>query len=180
VVGGLLSTVLLAVSGGCAGSGSNAGSAGLPGEPKSNDSANPDSGLLVSLRSAELGLIAQYDAVLARFPELSAQLSTMRADHAAHLSALGGSLPQTTPTPTPSAAPDAGQAVAALAEAEHSAANARIGDCGGAHDPVLARLVGAIGGCEAAHGWLLDELATHKPHPATKSPAPPKHPQETE
>jgi hypothetical protein len=182
VVGGFLSTVLLAATAGCSGSGSNAGSAASAGEPGSKNSSNPDSGLLVAVRSAELGLIAQYDALLPQFPALSARLGAMRADHAGHLAAVGGALPEATPTPTasPGAPLDQSQAMAMLAGAERSAASALIGECGSAHDQQLARLIAAIGGCEAAHASLLDELAIQKPPTPTKSPRPSKHRQETE
>jgi hypothetical protein len=175
LVGGFLSGVLLASTGAC----STSAAPGAPGAHHDSGSAppaDPDAGLLVALRSAELGLIAQYDAVIAQYPALSARLSAVRADHAAHLAAVGGSRPE--PTGTPSAAPqlEMGQAVASLAGAERSAAGARIGDCRGAHDPALARMIAAIGGSEAAHAALLAELAAQHPPGPTKSSAPAKHP----
>jgi hypothetical protein len=131
---------------------------------------------LVGLRSAELGLIAQYDAVIAQYPAVSARLTAMRADHAAHLAAVGGSIPEATATPSGAPQLDMGQAVAGLAGAERSAASARIGDCRGAHDLGLARTIAAIGGCEAAHAALLAELAAQHASGPTKSPVPAKHP----
>jgi hypothetical protein len=186
VVGGFLSALLLAVAGGCSRPGSSAGSPGARHEPGPGTPPDPDAGLLVGLRSAELSLIAQYDAVIAQFPALSARLTAMRADHAAHLAAVGGSAPEPSPTPTAGAPGDAGQAAATLAGAERTAASARIGECRGAHDPNLARLIAAIGGSEAAHAALLADLAAqHSPTP-TRSPTPartpagPKHPVDTE
>lgn len=182
VVGGLLSTVLLAATGACSGSAARGASGAHP-DSGSGAPADPDAGLLVGLRSAELGLIAQYDAVIAQYPVLSARLTAMRADHAAHLAAVGGSVSQASPNPSSASQLDIGQAVAGLAGAERSAASARIGDCRGAHDPGLARMIAAIGGSEASHAALLTALAAlaaqHTPGP-TKSPAPAKHSEATE
>jgi len=174
VVGGLLSTVLLAATGACSGSPAPAASGAHP-DSGSAAPVDPDAGLLVGLRSAELGLIAQYDAVIAQYPALSARLTAMRADHAAHLAGVGGSVPEPSPTPSGASQLDMGQAVAGLAGAERSAASARIGDCRGAHDPGLARMIAAIGGSEAAHAALLAQLAAQHFSGPTKSPAPAKH-----
>src|ERR1700743_3873446 len=99
VVGGLLSTVLLAATGACSGSAAP-GASGAHHDSGSAAQADPDAGLLAGLSAGELGLIAQYDAVIAQYPALGARLTPMRADHAAHLAAVGGSA--LLPSPTPS------------------------------------------------------------------------------
>jgi hypothetical protein len=178
LLGAALSTAVLAATSACSKSRSappnGGGSSG-------KGSADPDPGLLAGLRSAEAGLITQYDAVLAQFPELAVKLAPLRADHAGHLAAAGGtapaSAPAATPTPTPAAGASA-TALAGLAGAERAAANSRIGDCGTAHGPELARLLASIGGCEAAHSAVLTDLArTAEPAPRkTRTPAPAKTP----
>jgi glucose dehydrogenase len=65
---------------------------GGPAEP------NPDVVLAQAAATRERVLLATYDAALAAVPALTGRLGPLRADHAAHLAALG--LPEV-PTPAP-------------------------------------------------------------------------------
>lgn len=153
---------------------------------------DPDLALLAALRSTKLALITDYDEAVAAFPVLGTRLNPFRNDHVGHLEALGGTAPTPTPappaqtlptqtphaqtptprTPTPrtSARPTpTGQAqaqasaLARLAMAEHGAAASRPAQCQSAQDPELARLIAAIGGCEAAHEALLTPPVAARP-----------------
>jgi ferritin-like protein len=182
LIAGLVSTAVLAGTPACS---ARPNSGGPPsGGPTSGELTSggrtsgratppdPDVALIASLRSAKVDLIGRYDAVIAASPLLESKLTVFRADHLAHLEALGGTVATPTPTPggtgvsprpSPSSTPNAAlQAVAALAAAEHVAAAARPGQARQAHDPDLARLIAAIGGCEAAHGALLTSPAAGK------------------
>jgi len=156
VLQGAVSVALVAAAVGCS---KGSAPAGTGGRPDSSRTPDPDPALLAVARSAEQDLIAQYDAVIAAEPTLAGQLTALRADHLAHLSALGGT--PTTPSAQPSIPPPgtAAQALAALAGAERTAAAARVAQCRAAREPALARLIASIGGSEAAHDAVLTDLA---------------------
>lgn len=159
----------------------------LPGEERAGPTARD---LEVRLRTRIAGEVAAladlYAAVLDRFPEARAELSTLAAEHAAHVAALLGPPAAATPDPrspsTPAApATPAGPATPAapsapaepappavpstmrlarglLVQAETRAADRRARQAGDAR-PGLARLLASISACNAAHAALLAEPA---------------------
>ena len=122
--------------------------------------------------SAEADLLKRYDATLALASVsadsgLTAKLTAIRAEHAAHAAAIkqGYTPPfaSTHPAPTPStsattwsppATTDARTALAALAGAEQDAASARTADVLGA-DGATAMLLASIAASESGHAALL-------------------------
>ena len=158
----------MALAGGCTSGDDGPDSPGADGgEP------DPDLELLARAIREKQALLDDYAAATARHAQLTERLAPMRADHEAHLAALTGfrpdvPAPAAVPSPVLSAGPsasasptgptvasDRARAVEDLAAAEQRAANRRIGQCGTARDPKLARLLASIGGCEAAHTAVL-------------------------
>ncbi|MGQ0630217.1 MAG: ferritin-like domain-containing protein [Sporichthyaceae bacterium] len=131
------------------------------GGPDQTPTPDPDVALRATAVTDKQDLVARYDATLVRFPGLGPTLTTARADHLAHLARLGGEprpVTSVAPTPGTSAPPVAAsreRAVSELVAAERSAATRRLAQCVRAGDPELARLLAAIGGCEAAHAAVL-------------------------
>lgn len=122
--------------------------------PAASPSPDPASRLLARAQADERRLLSAYDAALRRHPALRPALDPVRAHHAAHLSALGGTSPSP-PAPGPiggslPAVPRAAADLRALARAEQAAAVARAADCLDAPPP-LASLLASIGASEAAH-----------------------------
>ena len=132
--------------------------------------------------AAEADLLARYDATLA-LPSvvadgvLTAKLTAIRAEHAAHVTAIKqGYTPPSAPTPSsgsatpapspstpsapgattwsPSATTDAKTAVSVLAGAEQDAAGARTTDILAA-DGATAMLLASIAASESGHAALL-------------------------
>ena len=111
-------------------------------------------------------LLAAYDATLRAHPTLANRLRPVRADHAAHVTALrrlltpAGGHRRTSASPTPpapTAAPvpaDPAAALAALRTAEQSAYAARTRSCLAAATD-RAALLGSIAASEASHGVVL-------------------------
>lgn len=123
--------------------------------------ADSDTLLRRRAAAAEMRLLAGYDAALRRHPCLRATLSPLRAEHAAHLSALRGAGTPSAPAPSArastsarSAQASAPSAVRGLVAAERAAARARARDCLGA-SPQLAGLLASIGASEASHLLVL-------------------------
>jgi len=137
----------------------------------------PDPDLLLRARVADevRALAAQYAAVIARFPAAADELATLAAEHEEHARALLPRRVARTLTPTPSATEQlstpAGSsssmatatlpvaatlraARADLASAETAATRRRTRQALRA-EPVTARLLASIAGCEAAHAALL-------------------------
>lgn len=180
---GLISAAVLLASAACS------PKAHLPGvqahSPAPSAPPDPDLALIADLRSGKQDLIKRYDAVIGDHPTLAGRLTPYRTDHVAHLEALGGSASGgtapggavLTPSPRPSAdaaESDRASALSSLAAAEGVAAATRPTQCRGANAPALARLIAAIGGCEAAHGELLSALA-NKISAAAETSAPRPH-----
>lgn len=123
--------------------------------PGGNRSPGPFDPLL-NLASAEELLLGRYTAVLARHPALVGRLGPLRADHAAHLSALcraagaGPTSPAAASTPGQPVAADVAAAVAGLAAAERTAAAAFGAACLTA-PAARAMLLGSIAACETSH-----------------------------
>jgi|GEM_PF-3113212 hypothetical protein len=126
--------------------------------------------------SAEAELLKRYDATLALASVsadsgLTAKLTAIRAEHAAHAEAIQqGYTPPSAPTPSsppgsptpsasattwsPQATTDAKTALAALAGAEQDAASARTADILGS-DGAIAMLLASIAASESGHAALL-------------------------
>lgn len=117
-----------------------------------------DAAVLTEAIADTRDLIARYDNAPRSVPK---KIIALRADHLAHLQALGATA-TAGPSPSatsgvggePSAKPSTG-ALAELAAAEKAAADRRVDQCKRAQSPDLARLLASIGGCEAAHASLL-------------------------
>jgi hypothetical protein len=129
--------------------------------------APPDPDLVLRNRVADqVGeLVRAYAAATAAFPGLRSRLSPLAAEHEAHVAALRGPagsarLPSPTgsvssaPPPAPQVPATATATVRWLADLEHRAARRRRRSCLRA-GPDLARLLGSVAACEAAHASLL-------------------------
>ena len=132
-----------------------------PAQPPAPD---PDPPVRERAAASVQALIFAYDATASRHPDLAKELASLREEHAAHLAALGApstASPSTpAPTTTPAAVPrDPRRARAALVAAETRAAADRVRAAVAAASPDLARLLAAMGACEAAHATLLREGA---------------------
>ncbi|HEX6920841.1 MAG TPA: hypothetical protein VF314_11460 [Actinomycetes bacterium] len=149
------------------------------GGPVPRPTPRPDDLLRAEVTSAVQALADLYAATLVVHPTLAARLGPLAAEHRSHLDALLDGAPRPTPSTssgTPStgaspstAAPSTGApptgpsavprtpaaAVSRLAAAERRAAGERVGQAVRATAPELARLVAAVGACEAAHAALL-------------------------
>ncbi|MGB9376565.1 MAG: hypothetical protein WCB04_03535 [Mycobacteriales bacterium] len=147
----LFGGILVGVPAGCTLGGGDA-------KPSTNASpAAPDP--LIGLLGAEHAMLALYDSVLARYPQLARQLGPVRADHAAHVEALRAAAGLASPNPSaqPSitprpvvAPPSAAAGIAKLRAAETAAAGRLSRACLIA--PVdRAPLLGSIAACESAH-----------------------------
>jgi len=97
----------------------------------------------------EAALVARYDAVIAAFPGAAAVLTSIRDQHASHRDALGGADAEAATTSTVPTSLD--RALADLADAERTAARARIAACVDARDPDLASLLTLVAASEASH-----------------------------
>lgn len=110
--------------------------------------------------TAERALLATYDATLRAHPTLGPQIRPIRAEHAAHATALQKALgadPTTAAAPTVPAQPTA--ALQALLAAERTAAVGRSRSCVLA-DVSRAALLGSIAASEAGHAELLSATKT--------------------
>jgi len=104
---------------------------------------------------AEQALIAQYQAFIAAFPQLSLELTPILDQHADHLKSLGVTI---TSTAAPVGASDPRTAIAVLADAEREAAKARRTSCVAATNPELTRLLALIAASEASHAPALTKM----------------------
>lgn len=154
VVGGLVGGLGLPLVAGCR---------RLPvlGGPAAPD---PDAALTDDAASRERVLLATYDAAAAAAPALAARLAPLRAEHVAHLAALGRSqvpaasaspsvTPSTTPSPVPTPPPvpaDAAGALAVLRELEAATAT-RHGDVAVRCGRGLAVVLASLAASEASH-----------------------------
>jgi hypothetical protein len=153
-----LAVVTLAGLVGCSSSTSGDKGSGSGGNGKK---ADPDAAVLAEAIADTRDLIARFDNAPASVPK---KIVALRADHLAHLAALGATA-TASPSPSatsgtgsePSAKPTTG-ALAQLAAAEKAAADRRVDQCKRARSSDLARLLASIGGCEAAHASLLNTL----------------------
>jgi hypothetical protein len=116
---------------------------------------SPDELLKRAVAADEARLLDMYAAAALAHPDLAEPLAPFVRRHGEHREAVGGRLRA---TPTPSAtkantlvAENPAAAVAELAEAEATAAEARRADCLRAQNGELARLLASIAACEALH-----------------------------
>jgi hypothetical protein len=123
----------------------------------------PDPDLLLRRKVAREvdALVTSYAAVVAAFPALpdaTAPLAALAAEHEAHARALRGAARAARRTASPGPVPTTMPAARAwLAGLERAAGRRRARQSLQA-GPDLARLLAAIGGCEAAHAALLGRV----------------------
>jgi hypothetical protein len=144
---------------------------------RSADPARAQAALRARLAARSTALGDEYDAVIARHPELAERLTPLRTAVAAHAVALGGGRPgqasaapspSVTPSVTPSTAPpvtpsataagsvpeDPAAALKALAAAERRTSDSHTASLADA-EPELARLLASVAAAGAAHAYLL-------------------------
>ncbi len=141
-------TTLLA---GCRGS----GTAAAPRSTPASTPAGPDP-LLTDLADAQR-LLAVYDETLRAHPRLAPRLRPLRADHAAHVTALATAIGAPTPAAAATAAPVPAATAAALAALrawERAAAAARAASAVRASGG-RAALLASIAACSASHEAVL-------------------------
>ena len=105
----------------------------------------------------EARILEMYAAAALAYPDLAEPLAPFVRRHEEHRDAVrprASDTPTasaTEPSPTSRPGEDPAAAIAALAEAEADAAEARRADCLRADDGELARLLASIAACEALH-----------------------------
>ncbi|MFE2431343.1 hypothetical protein ACFXJ5_31970 [Streptomyces sp. NPDC059373] len=132
---------------------------------KASPSASPGAVLQAAAGRDSAGLMAEYDAVITAYPALAGRLAPLRAEVARHAKAFGATesatqSPSASPSSSASASPVApgteDAALAALASAEKSLADARTGALLDA-PPELARLLASVAAAGSCHVLLLKE-----------------------
>lgn len=121
-----------------------------PGTASTGTLANGPSAVLPSMAN-EADLIAQYESVIAAFPQLAQSLQPICEQHRAHLTALGGSEPASASAGPATAARSVQAALTQLAEAEKAAAQQRLQDCIAATGEPVIRTLASIAASEASH-----------------------------
>ena len=113
---------------------------------------DPDVAARAAAVQREQALVTGYDQALLAAPSLASRLAPLRADHVAHLAALGA-----TP-PVASSAPHVAQLPAAvlrgLRSLEHSAADGHA-TAAATTSRRLAPVLASLAACEASHGVAL-------------------------
>jgi hypothetical protein len=128
----------------------------LPADEPAASKPSPDVRLRRRVAGEVEALAARYAAVIARFPDSRAELSTLAAEHEEHARALRGTRTAPRPrSPAPAVPATLAEARAALAAAERAASRRR-GRQAGRCEPELARLLASVAACEAAHAALLE------------------------
>lgn len=107
---------------------------------------DPDVALRAAAVARERGLLAAYDAALQQDPGRAERLAPLRAEHAAHLAALGEQEAPSTVSPAPAPTPLGGD----LATAERAAAAAHA-EATAAASPALAAVLAQLAASEASH-----------------------------
>ena len=113
---------------------------------------DPDVAARAAAVQREQTLVTGYDHALLVAPSLAPRLAPLRADHVAHLAALGSS-----PGPAAAAAPVAQVPAAVLRQLrslEHSAADSHAA-AAVTSSRRLAPLLASLAACEASHGVAL-------------------------
>ncbi|WP_127355987.1 hypothetical protein [Actinacidiphila soli] len=126
---------------------------------KASPSASPGAVLQAAAGRDSTGLLAKYDAVIAAYPALAGRLAPLRAEVARHAKAFGATAsasasPSTSASPVAPGTGDA--ALAALASAEQSLADARTKALLDAPSE-LARLLASVAAAGSCHVLLLKE-----------------------
>lgn len=141
----------------------------LPGADPEPSPPDPDLRLRHRAAAEARDLVVAYAAVVTAFPQTGApllgMLRALAAEHEAHVTALAGPAPSTTPSPTastpaPPAVPSTLNAsIDWLIGMERTAARRRTRQSlrAGAD---LARLLAGVGACETTHAALLDRGAS--------------------
>lgn len=125
--------------------------------PAAGPAPRPTDRLVAAAAARERALLAAYDEVLARHPDLATRLSPYREDHAAHLHALEpGAVVSATVTPSARRTPPKAAAAlrARLRVLEQEAADTYARAAVGAPDE-HAQLLASLAACEASHADLL-------------------------
>jgi hypothetical protein len=124
---------------------------------KASPSASPGAVLQAAAGRDSTGLLAKYDAVIAAYPALAGQLAPLRAEVARHAKAFGATASASPSTSASPVAPGTGDAaLAALASAEQSLADARTKALLDAPSE-LARLLASVAAAGSCHVLLLKE-----------------------
>ncbi|MGX1506415.1 UNVERIFIED_CONTAM: hypothetical protein RKD43_005040 [Streptomyces graminofaciens] len=140
---------------------------------RSADPARAEAALRARLAARSTALGDEYDAVIARHPELAERLTPLRSAVSAHAVALAGGRPGgASAAPSPSTAPpvtapvtpsataagsvpeDPAAALRALAAAERRTSDGHTASLADA-EPELARLLASVAAAGAAHAYLL-------------------------
>lgn len=108
---------------------------------------DPDVALRAAAVARERGLLAAYDAALQQDPARAERLVPLRAEHAAHLAALGEQEAPSTVSPAPAPPSPLG---GDLATAERAAAAAHA-EATAAASPALAAVLAQLAASEASH-----------------------------
>ena len=122
---------------------------------KASPSASPGAALRAEAGRDSVGLLAEYDVVIAAYPALADGLKPLRAEVARHAKAFGATAAAPTPSPQPPPGTEK-TALAALVEAEKSLADARTTALLDT-PPELARLLASVAAAGAGHVLLLQE-----------------------
>jgi hypothetical protein len=128
---------------------------------KASPSASPGAVLQAAAGRDSTGLLAKYDAVIAAYPALAGRLAPLRAEVARHAKAFAATAsatasPSTSASASPVAPGTGDAALAALASAEQSLADARTKALLEA-PPELARLLASVAAAGSCHVLLLKE-----------------------
>lgn len=126
-----------------------------PSGSSSQPEPDADAPVRASVASDEAAIIALYDAVLAAYPGLSADLAPLRDEHIAHAEAMAS---PTGPAATPAAPGSQPRALAALIEAEQQAIAQRTSACEASTGADIARTIALIAASEAGHAEFLRGL----------------------
>ena len=130
--------------------------------PGARSSLDADVKLRWRAVASEQRLLALHAATVAAHPDLEGRLAPLTAHHEEHLTVLRddgplpfGAAPDAPGVSAPEVPGEAGAALAAVAEAERAAADARVVACLAAAGPRLAAVLASIAASEAGHGVVL-------------------------
>lgn len=114
---------------------------------------DPDVALRDAAVARETALLALYADAIAGSPTLAMRLAPLRADHEAHLAALGGA-PAAAPSASPAVTPTTPGVLVQLKAAEQTAARDHAAATAGASRE-LAAVLASLAACEASHAVVL-------------------------
>ncbi len=125
------------------------------GRPTANPASGVDRGVVLVNLASEVGLVAAYDQAIALRPDVATTLQAIRDQHAQHAATLRERLGSSPPAPSPSPTSAPADVLAALREAERSAARERATTSTQAEGADLISLLSLIGASEAQHVAVL-------------------------